>query len=293
MRALPAGACRWSPGTEENCARVSESVRVAGATPIRSGQAECGQAELPSPRFFVGPSHPDVPATTPEPTLTDLEQLFRLLVDTLAGDPVRLQRPIGVAELVEQIVPYRLARRQLGLGSSEDYDSLMLRFCAGEEGLARMAPDAARERLRAELQSPHPDLGVLRSDDTATITLDPAALARSRGPSREAAYAPPTPPAALMMAPTPVPPPPPFEPDPPPAPEELPLDEVIWPAETVEAHGVPGCAFCGGTLPADRVVHYCPHCGQNQTPLRCHHCESDLEPGWAYCVACGHGVGPR
>ena len=182
-------------------------------------------------------------------------------------------------------MPYRLARRRLGLASSEDYDSLMLRFCAGEEGLARVTPDTARERFRAELASAHPDLGVLRGDETATITLDSAALARSRGPGPEAAYAPPPPPAPVAAVPPAVPVPP----------VELPLDEIIWHPETVPAVAVAaaGCAYCGATLPEGRVVHFCPHCGQNQTPLRCHACEADVEPGWAYCIACGHGLGPR
>ena len=179
-------------------------------------------------------------------------------------------------------MPYRLARRRLGLASSEDYDSLMLRFCAGEGGLARVTPDAARERFRAELASAHPDLGVLRGDETATITLDPAALARRRGPGPDAAYAPPVVPAAPALPDAPVPPV-----------EELPLDEVIWLSETVPAGAGSDCAYCGATLPEGRVVNFCPHCGQNQTPLRCHRCEADVEAGWAYCIACGHGLVPR
>jgi len=176
-------------------------------------------------------------------------------------------------------VPYRLARRRLGLASSEDYDTLMLRFCAGEAGLARVTPEASRERFRAELASPHPDLGVLRGDETATIVLDPAALARSRGPGPEAAYAPPPP-----LPAGPVPPLPPIE---------LPLDEVIRHPDPVSERRAAGCACCGATLPEGRVVHFCPHCGQNQTPLRCHACEADVEAGWTYCIACGHGLGPR
>ena len=122
---------------------------------------------------------------------------------------------------------------------------------------------------------------MLRSDETATITLDPAALARARGPGPEAAFAPPRPP---------VPPVPPVAPIPPAPPAS---DEPASPAQTIPAGAGPDCAYCGAALPEGRIVRFCPHCGQDQTPLRCHGCEAELEPGWSYCIDCGRETSLR
>ena len=44
------------------------------------------------------------------------------------------------------------------LESSEDYELVLLRLCAGEGGLVRTEPEEARARFAEELQSPNPDL---------------------------------------------------------------------------------------------------------------------------------------
>ena len=94
--------------------------------------------------------------------MTDLERFFRRLVANLAGsDPARLHRPIPLEDIHESIVPYRSNRRALQLESSEDYELVLLRLCAGEGGLVRTEPEEARARFAEELQSPNPDLHVL------------------------------------------------------------------------------------------------------------------------------------
>ena len=47
------------------------------------------------------------------------------------------------------------------------------------------------------------------------------------------------------------------------------------------------CAYCSGTLPMDRALHYCPHCGQNLQVATCPACGAEVEADWRYCVACG------
>lgn len=47
------------------------------------------------------------------------------------------------------------------------------------------------------------------------------------------------------------------------------------------------CAYCSGQLPMDRVLHYCPHCGQNLNVATCPACGAEVEADWRYCVACG------
>ncbi|HEX2218885.1 MAG TPA: zinc ribbon domain-containing protein [Gemmatimonadales bacterium] len=53
----------------------------------------------------------------------------------------------------------------------------------------------------------------------------------------------------------------------------------------------PDCPYCGGSLPTNRPVNFCPHCGQSQTQILCPECRSEVEPGWRHCVNCGAAVG--
>ena len=52
------------------------------------------------------------------------------------------------------------------------------------------------------------------------------------------------------------------------------------------------CPYCGGVLPADRKVNFCPHCGQPPSgELKCPACGSEVDVGWGYCVSCGRATG--
>jgi predicted RNA-binding Zn-ribbon protein involved in translation (DUF1610 family) len=235
----------------------------------------------------------------------DIERLFRHLTRTLlAVDPARLQQPVSVGDLVSRFVPYRTSRRALGVESSEDYELLLLRFASGEGGYANTEPDPVRRRFATEVKSPNPDLSVLREFRDAVFVLQPAPLARVlSGQTEDDAYAPPPRlPAhaaeelaqvveqmdAVAEA---------IEP--------LPFDAVRTVAarepEGVEAPliaEVPAapvtaatrCSFCGGSLPAARTVHFCPHCGQSQLQGQCPRCKADVEYGWRHCVSCGTGL---
>ncbi|HEX2218273.1 MAG TPA: zinc ribbon domain-containing protein, partial [Gemmatimonadales bacterium] len=75
----------------------------------------------------------------------------------------------------------------------------------------------------------------------------------------------------------------PFEVPPGPVETDVGADEVPEPRPT--------CLYCGGTLPTNRPVNFCPHCGQSQTQILCPECRSEVEPGWRHCVNCGAAVG--
>jgi hypothetical protein len=52
------------------------------------------------------------------------------------------------------------------------------------------------------------------------------------------------------------------------------------------------CEYCGGVLPSNRDARFCPHCGQpREGELKCQGCGSELDVGWAYCLACGRPTG--
>jgi double zinc ribbon protein len=239
--------------------------------------------------------------------MTDLERLFRRLVDNLiAIDPARLHRSMPLSDLYESVIPYRTNRRSLSIDTAEDYDFLLLRLCAGEGGFLRMlSPDVA-ERFRSESTSTNPNLDLIRAYADAELQLETEPLAHALGPGPEEAFAPPedvdfdAPPQisareaddgsevisletlrAARMAPEPVPivPAPPrmtAEPDPDPPPRS--------------ESGI-RCSFCGGRLPTGRPVNFCPHCGQNQSFVRCPECQAEIELGWRHCINCGQLVG--
>ena len=114
--------------------------------------------------------------------MTDLERLYHRLVKQLAAtDPARLHRPLPLDEIVHSLVPYRANRRVLGVDTSEEYELVLMRLCAGEGGLVRTEPEEARTRFAEELESANPDLAALHSFESVLVTLRPEPLARALG----------------------------------------------------------------------------------------------------------------
>jgi hypothetical protein len=72
------------------------------------------------------------------------------------------EAPVTVAEIYQDLVPYRAVRTQLGFDMNADYEHTLLRLLAGEEGLARLDPVEARDELRKELGTANPNVGLFR-----------------------------------------------------------------------------------------------------------------------------------
>ena len=232
--------------------------------------------------------------------MTEVERFFRRLVSALAtSDPARLQSPLLLDDITGSILPYRTHRRALELDTVEDYEAVLLRLCAGEGDLVWAEPEEARERFVAESRRINPDLTALYAFENVYLSVRPEPLLWALAPDPRADYAPPAPPEAS---------PEPEEPlilgtaqlgimSPPEEPEsEEPEFEEPEPSladEIVEATELPRptCLYCGGSLPTNRTVNFCPHCGQDQTRILCPQCRSEVEPGWRHCVNCGAGVG--
>lgn len=236
-----------------------------------------------------------------------LDSLFRLLVRALSDEtPPRLHQPISINELMDVVLPYRRVRRELGVDSAEDYETLLLRLCAGERAFVQADP-ATQAALQAELAKPLPDLGLLRvyGDTTVVLRSEPLITAMEERP--EERYAPPggpasTPSPATEMEPEPM--------DAPGPPVEAPAarNDAWVPDPVFEANAdavtphdpdppaVPRaeldrtqarCPFCGGLVPPRMTINFCPHCGMGQDVGTCRACGADMDVGWRYCVSCG------
>jgi hypothetical protein len=215
-----------------------------------------------------------------------LERFFRRLVANLASnDPARLHQPLPLDEIQGSILPYRSNRRALGLESSEEYELLLLRLCAGEAGFVHTEPEEVREHFAEELRSPNPDLEVLHRFENVLVSLRTAPLERALGPEPDPhlPYAPPGPPPAAGIAEPALDLPPPEPPEPAGTFDDAAPEEV--------ASGESRCPYCGGALPTDRPARFCPHCGQRQAPPECPRCHSEVEAGWRHCVNCGTALG--
>jgi hypothetical protein len=213
--------------------------------------------------------------------VTEVERFFRQIVRNLSGtDPARLRRPLPLSDIRDHIVPYRTNRRQLDLESSEDYELVLLRLCAGEGGFAWTEPAEVRVEFEIEIASSNPDLGILRRHESAVVCLEINSLGRALDPAPDLAFAPPDHPSRLSPSVEPLQPLPELE-----SLEPLPAPPARRPPEQPVASR---CIRCKGTLPAGRPVNFCPHCGGSQSLTHCPVCEGELEAGWRHCVSCGY-----
>lgn len=247
--------------------------------------------------------------------MTTLDSLVRLLARVLSvSSPPRLGEPISINELMDAVVPYRLVRRELGVDTSEDYETLILRLCAGEGGFLQGEP-ATQAALQAEAAKPIPDLALLRVYGDTQVLIRTDALIPVRDDQPGGRYAPPgrRAPVEELEA---------LEDDV--DEEEVPgvgepdadtedawLPDPVFEANasviaerTPDAPGEPApparpsdpdkpqvrCPFCGGLLPPRMLINFCPHCGMGQDVGSCRNCGADMDVGWRYCVSCGEEV---
>ncbi len=228
--------------------------------------------------------------------MTELERFAAVLLAQWHNEAGRATAALGVADLLDRVLPYRAARRALAIESSEEYEALVLRMIAEESGLVTTDPLEFAEMARTTLETKIPDLDVLRLLRSATITFTDDAISRLDGvrplppatadqqpaqagpgadvlPMRRAPeVADHTATATATPAPRDTAPPPPF------------LTRVAFTA--------PGttCWQCSAPLPQDRAVKFCVECGADQRKPRCGACGSDVEPGWKHCAECGAPV---
>lgn len=224
--------------------------------------------------------------------MDQLDRMFQRLVHNVRTSfPHLLDRPFEVAQLYQQILPYRLNRRELGFETNDEYELVLMQLLAGERGYLSGDPDM-QNALRTELASPNPELGAYRAWATSSVALDPGAVrsldVKVAGPALAAAAAatsPTTPLAWVARATEPVP---------------------VAGAGATQINGAPvqsllerepplfraalPCRHCSAALPEGREVVFCPYCGQNLRTKYCPACSTELELDWRFCIVCGRGV---
>jgi hypothetical protein len=259
---------------------------------------------------------------------TPLERLYARLTSALQSQRSEpWSAPVTVAEIYQELVPYRIVRGEAGFAMNADYEHALLRLLSGEGDWARLEPPSAREVIDRELRSPNPNVTIYREYAACDVWIKaPRAglqAAGTGGPpaqpddaeleelellaeeieerERPSTFAldeaePSAAPAPAPPAPAPPAPQPPRTPQPGPQSPRPAPGTTAGPAPASE-HGQAAaagneaqgfrCAFCDSRLPSGRKVRFCPFCGGDQSMVPCGTCGEALESAWLFCVACG------
>ena len=247
------------------------------------------------------------------------DRMYEVLVEEIrTRRPELLDEGFTVAEIYQDLVPYRTHRDRMGIEMNGDYEHALVRLLAGEGDYLEIESDAARRRLREELDSVHPDTGLYRDFAACEVRLNeerlPEGAEEDRSESEESPSDSDLPwdesgaeeeaedVAAGELA---------GEADgTEDAPAGLPVDfgepgpegdgaaddavdveavEVEDPAEEADPDAV--CRWCRAELPEREDLSYCPFCGSRVDLVPCPECGTELEDDWLFCVACGTDVG--
>jgi hypothetical protein len=201
-----------------------------------------------------------------------------------------------------------------------DYEHALVRMLSGIDGLTRLDPSQARDKLKKELDSPNPDVTLYREYAACDVVLNPpaaqadwvreqldeeevqpepvirtnapdwsalAALSQSEHLDAEDESQDAEEPDATDDSWTTAPHAPPhavFEL------ETDPESEADDDMEMNAANDARTCVQCDSPLPTHRSPRFCPFCGADQTQRPCGSCGEPLDPDWAFCITCGTAV---
>jgi hypothetical protein len=128
-----------------------------------------------------------------------VERLHQALVEEIRmRRPEYLRQPFTVAEIYQELVPYRNYRDQIGAAMNGDYEDALLRLLSGTGGYLVLESEPARKRLLDELSSNNPNTGIFREYAALDVRLNQARI------PTEAVQASPPPPAPSLPPPAPV-----------------------------------------------------------------------------------------
>lgn len=232
-----------------------------------------------------------------------LDRFHSVLIDEIRERrPEYMTGPFTVAEIYQHLVPYSSHRDRLGVDMNGDYEDVLLRLLAGEGDYLVLESEHARERLRSEVESPHPDTTLFREFAAVDVRLNPDRVPEDDAPREgdedhgDGAWgelagavlvddlAPPSDGAPDDAPASPV------EGHPEPSPEHPPGNESQEAPKAGEGDESTTCSWCRETLPSRENLNFCPFCGTDVDVVPCRSCGEALEPGWLFCIACGSGV---
>ena len=118
-----------------------------------------------------------------------------LVEEILRSRPSYLSEPFTVAEIYQNLVPYRTHRDRIGVEMNGDYEDALLRLLAGEGEYLVLESEHAVREIRDELGSSNPNTGLYRAYAAADVRLNPLLMPRDlpdpvRGPAVGQAAAP-------------------------------------------------------------------------------------------------------
>ena len=106
-----------------------------------------------------------------------LGRFHRALVREIrTKNPELIHAPFTVAEIYQDLVPYRTHRDEIGVEMNADYEHALLRLLSGEGDYLSIESTTARQELRDELASPTPNTGLYRDFAAADVHLNPEKL---------------------------------------------------------------------------------------------------------------------
>jgi len=113
--------------------------------------------------------------------MPDISELLARFHHALVGEiresrPDYLHAPFTVAEIYQNLVPYRSHRDVIGVEMNGDYEDALLRLLAGEGDYLFLESDVARREIREELQTGNPNTGLFRDFAAADVRLNPAKI---------------------------------------------------------------------------------------------------------------------
>ncbi len=204
------------------------------------------------------------PTTASDHTMTasDLPgRLFAVLVSEIRTRwPEYLHSRFTVAEIYQNLIPWRSHRNTMDIATSAEYEQALLRLLAGEGDYLALESQAARNEIQAELEARFPNTGLYRDFAAVGVRLNPSRLpVRDDDPGHREAVASNVP-------------------------DEDGLGEA---AREPDAAAGQVCSGCDQELPDIGGVRFCPFCGQDIRVIACPGCGMRVEAEWFYCVGCG------
>ena len=111
--------------------------------------------------------------------------LDALLQQITVTRPEYLTGPFTVAEIYQDLVPYRSHRDLIGVEMNGDYEDALARMLAGEGDYLLLDSDVARRELQEELSGPNPNTALFREFAALDVRLHPSRVPLGAGTGPE------------------------------------------------------------------------------------------------------------